>query len=115
MNDFISQAAEKANDILGMLLGLGMLAAGVWVVITLARMPGYRDLIEDWCAARQLRLVDMDRRWLFKGPFFLSPNGTAVFLLTVRDPLGTRRHYWARCGHWMFGMLMPEIHVLPAD
>jgi hypothetical protein len=115
MNDFISQAAETADNILGVLVGLTMLATGVWMVITIVRMPGYRDLIEDWCAARQLRLVDMDRRWFLKGPFFLSPNGTAVFYLTVRDPLGGRRYFWARCGHWMFGMFMPEIHVLPAD
>src|SRR5215203_5036492 len=112
MNDFVSNAVEKIGDILVTLMVLGVFAAGVWVFFVLARQPGYQQLIDDWCAARQLRLVNMDRRLFLKGPFFLNPNGTAVFYITVRDPLGYRRHFWVRCGHWIFGMLTPEIHVV---
>jgi hypothetical protein len=92
-----------------------VLFGAMWVLIRLARMPGCRQLIEEWCLDHHLRLVDMERRWFWKGPFFLSPNGTIVYYITTRDPMGQVKHFWARCGHWLFGMLAPELRIRPAD
>ncbi len=110
MNDEVIITGLPADLIVG-----AVLLGGVWVLICLVRMPGYHQLIEQWCLEHHLRLLHMERRWLLKGPFFLSPNGTAVFYITTRDAIGGVKHYWARCGHWLFGMLSPEIRVIPAD
>jgi hypothetical protein len=92
-----------------------ILTALFWIVLRILRLPSYSELIGEWCLSHQLRLVDLERRFLRAGPFLLSPNGTAVFYVTVSDPLGNQKHLWVRCGHWLFGMLIPELCIREAD
>ncbi len=94
---------------------LALIIAVGWAIYRLITRPSNRQLIAEWCARHQLRLLDSDRRYLRAGPFFLSPNGTAVYFVTARDGEGAEKHFWMRCGHSFLGALLNELRVRPAD
>jgi hypothetical protein len=112
---FGDDAVRYLFVLLGITAAAAIVIIGIWAAIHVIRQPSYRDLIGEWCVAHQMRLVDLERRYLRAGPFFLSPNGTAVFYVTVSDALGNEKHLWARCGHWIFGMLVPQLLIREAD
>lgn len=87
----------------------------VVILIKIARLPGYPELIDQWCRERQLQPVATERRYFWAGPFTWPTNGTAAFRITAVDQIGWEHHFWVRCGHWLLGMLKPEIRVQDAD
>jgi len=110
--------ADDALRYVGGLLIVATIAAAC--IILVAAIIGsfrtnYRSKIEHWCRTHELQLVSLDRRYLRTGPFFFSLNTTLVFYATVRDSSGIEKHLWIRYGNWMFGMLVPDLHVRTAD
>ncbi|HSI13484.1 MAG TPA: hypothetical protein VK961_15680 [Chthoniobacter sp.] len=112
---FVDDAARYFAALLGIVVFAMIVCGFVWLGIRLASLPSHRDLIGKWCSAHGLRLAAMEKRWFWKGPFFFSPNGTVVFYVTAYDRSGTERHLWVRVGHWLFGILVPELRVSTAD
>jgi hypothetical protein len=79
----VKSIIETAFHLLaGLLLVLTLVAVFItigWALYRLIRRSTPRQLVEEWCRTQHLTLIDMERRYLRAGPFFLSPNGTAVF------------------------------------
>lgn len=86
-----------------------------WILDLAGKQSSYHKMIDDWCQHRALRLVTMERCWFWTGPFFLSSRSAAVFYVTVCNASGKEKHLWMRCGHWILGMLRPELTVQEAD
>jgi hypothetical protein len=71
-----------------------------------------RQLLEGWAGRQGLDLVDVEVRFLRRGPFFwTTSNGQLVYYVSLRDGSGEIRRAWVRCGGWFFGMLSDNVDV----
>jgi hypothetical protein len=65
------------------------------------------------CAARNgYRLLNFERRTLFRGPFFLlTSQRQTVYHVTVQTSDGQTRHAYTRLGGWFTGLLSDDVDV----
>jgi hypothetical protein len=69
-------------------------------------------LIRRWAARNGYRLVDFERRALFRGPFFLfTSQGQTVYRVTVQMPDGKTRNGYTRLGGWFTGLISDDVAV----
>ena len=71
-----------------------------------------RSLLETWAAGNGYTIVDAQRRYLFRGPYFwFTSNGQDVYRVTVRTAGGGVRSGYVRCGGFWMGMLSDKVTV----
>lgn len=71
-----------------------------------------QSILDRWAESNGYRLIDSERRWMRKGPFFWrSSKGQTVFYVTVEDRQGHVRHGYVRCGGWLLGLLSDQATV----
>jgi hypothetical protein len=71
-----------------------------------------RDILEEWAEREGVRLIEADRRWIWRGPFWWrSTEGQAVFRVVVEDRAGRRRRGHVRVGGWWLGLFSNEATV----
>src|SRR4051794_40229994 len=84
----------------------------IGVVVWTWRKGRARAMLDVWAATQRLRLLEVEPRTLFKGPFFLtSSRGQAIYRITVQDSQGAVRQGYARCGGWFLGLLADQVEV----
>jgi len=71
-----------------------------------------RRVVEAWARSSGFELLEADRRFLRRGPFWWrNPSHQQVFRVTVRDGRrGTRRGYVC-VGGWLTGMFSEKLTV----
>lgn len=75
-------------------------------------MKRSRDLLNMWADENGLRVVDSERRYMRRGPFFWTTGkGQEVFYVTVQDQSGQARNAYVRCGGFWFGLLSNNVDV----
>lgn len=79
------------------------------IVMWVLQFQRGETLLDRWAASNGYTLVHSEYRHLAKGPFFFrSGKGNAVYRITVKDPHGTVRSGYARCGGFWLGMWLSE-------
>jgi hypothetical protein len=70
------------------------------------------SMVEQWARDNGLTLVEVERRYMFHGPFWWrTGKGQAVFRVTVRDASGQVRHGYVRVGGFFLGLLSDQVEV----
>ena len=70
------------------------------------------SMVEQWARDNGLTLVEVERRYMFHGPFWWrTGKGQAVFRVTVRDGSGQVRSGYVRVGGWFLGLLSDQVTV----
>ena len=86
------------------------------MLFLIARLSKSRMMVEEWAEHEGYHLLNAERRWLLRGPFFfLSDKEQDVYYVTVADAAGQIRHAYIRCGGWFLGMLSDQISVRWAE
>lgn len=71
-----------------------------------------RKMVEQWARDNGLELVNVERRFMFRGPFWWrTGKGQEVFRVTVRDGAGHVRSGYVRVGGWFLGLLSDQVTV----
>jgi hypothetical protein len=67
-------------------------------------------LLRQWAERNDYRLVNVERRNFFRGPFFWNTSkGQVVYRVTVEDPVGNERSGYLRLGSWVWGLFSDEV------
>jgi hypothetical protein len=70
-----------------------------------------RSMLERWAERDGYRIIEVDYRNVFGGPFFwTSSQGQTVCRVTV-DAKGVVRTGWVRCGSWWRGLRSEQVEV----
>ncbi|HWE04935.1 MAG TPA: hypothetical protein VG326_21185 [Tepidisphaeraceae bacterium] len=60
-----------------------------------------KTTIELWARENHVCVLECDRRWLLRGPFFWTTGRTkSVYRITVQCPDGRVQEAWIRLGGW---------------
>jgi hypothetical protein len=87
----------------------GVFALSYYAIRTYQRAA---DLLAQWATSNNYRIIESDRRYLRKGPFFLtSSQSQIIYRVTVQDPNGNTRRGWVRCGSFLFGSWQNVVDV----
>lgn len=72
-----------------------------------------RELLDGWAQREGLQLLQVERRYMRRGPFFWSTSkGQEVFFVQVLDSRsGQVRPAWVRVGGWWRGLLSDQVDV----
>jgi hypothetical protein len=71
-----------------------------------------RSILEQWASDNGYQILHSEKRTLFRGPFFwTSLTHQTVYYVKVRDPDGTIRTGWVRCGSWWLGLMSDKAEV----
>jgi hypothetical protein len=96
------------------------MAVGVLVVFLLAAVVvswiwavhRSREILDRWAAEHGFELLEVERRHLFRGPFFWrTGKGHQVFRVSVADERGIVRHGYVRVGGWWGGLFSDQAVV----
>ncbi len=75
--------------------------------------PRARILVRRWAERNGFELLDLEHRFLFKGPFFWNHSKyQPVFRVRVRDRRGDEHLGWVRCGGSLIGVFADETSVI---
>jgi hypothetical protein len=88
--------------------------AVIAIAITSLRWQSRRsnDLIDQWAAANNLRILQKESRLMFRGPmFWTTSKNQTVYRITAVDQYGNQRSGWVRCGGWWWGLHSDKITV----
>jgi hypothetical protein len=70
------------------------------------------DMLTSWAFANDYLLITFERRYFFKGPFFLSFDpGQMVYFVEIQLKNGKVKPAYVKCGHPLFGMLVDEVEI----
>jgi hypothetical protein len=96
-----------------MLAVIGVLAVVVVIALSMAWTAGRsREILDRWAAANGYTILEAERRYLRRGPFFLrSGEGHQVFHVALRDAGGRTRGGYVRIGGWWLGLLADKVVV----
>ena len=86
-----------------LMFGLNLCLAVVVVRAWRGHADEARAALSRWVASEGLSLVDAERRWLRRGPFWLASGSRAVFRVSVGDGHGQQRAGWVCLGSWARG------------
>lgn len=85
------------------------------VLIPLAlrwRFRRSKELLGRWAKTNGFDILAWERRWFFKGPFFVrSSNDQMIFHVTVENAEGKIRSGYVRVGGWFRGLFSDQISV----
>ncbi len=97
-------------DVLPALAVLAVVAlVGLSIYWTLARSQA---LLDRWAEREGLRLLEVQRAWFWRGPFWLRSNqGHQVFRIRAEDDQGRTRRGYVRVGGWFAGILSDQVTV----
>lgn len=71
-----------------------------------------RQVLQTWAESKSYDLLEADRCWLWRGPFWLRSNqGQQVFRVLVKDGEGRTRRGHVRVGGWFRGLFSDEVSV----
>jgi len=91
------------------------LAAGLMVLVAAFvawHLTRSRGMLAHWAESNDYRLINQERRYFFKGPYFWScGRGQEVYRVEIEDKAGQERSGWVRCGHWFWGSFRDEVAV----
>jgi acetamidase/formamidase len=90
-----------------MVLFLGLIVLSLWWTSSRSR-----EILDGWVAENGYTLLDAERRWFLRGPFFFfAGKGHEVFRVEVRDAEGSTRRGYVRVGGWWLGLLSDKVAV----
>jgi hypothetical protein len=96
-------------------LFLLILVVGLVLALSAYAVGAYRhgaQILEQWAADNNYRIIETDRRYLRKGPFtWTSSQSQIIYRVTVQDPQGNIRHGWVRCGSFILGAWQNDVDV----
>ena len=70
------------------------------------------NLLEDWAARNDYRIIHKEYRWFRRGPFFwFTGRGQIVFRIEVADREGLQQNAFVRVGGFFLGMLSNNVEV----
>jgi hypothetical protein len=92
---------------------VGFLLFGVFLIfITRWQIRRGREMLVPWCAKAGYELIDVDHRYLFRGPFFWrASKSQMVYKISARERGGRVRSGYARCGGYWLGVFTEEVDV----
>ena len=91
-----------------LIVGVAALAIGMWVW----SRGRAASMLERWAAANGLRLLAVEHRTFFKGPYFWTASKHQwIYRITAQYPDGSVRQGWVRCGGWVLGLLTDAVDV----
>ena len=69
-----------------------------------------RTALEKWAVQNDIWIVEMDYRFLRRGPFFWTvfARNQTIYRVTVADRNGNKRQGWVRCGDWFWGVFFSD-------
>ena len=90
---------------------LGVAAAVFFVALLWAwHFRRSRDILRRWADENGYELVSVERRFVFRGPFWWrTAKGQEVFYVVVRDSAGHCRNAHVRVGGWFTGLLSDQV------
>lgn len=94
----------------GALLFVAFIALAIWVWVRGERRAV--EHIEQWAADSGYRVGMVQRRWLWKGRFFMrATRYQRVYDVSFVDKNGHVRGAQVRVGNWLLGALVGEVRV----
>jgi hypothetical protein len=84
--------------------------AAVWIGLVIWRAEW---MLRVWAARNDLEIVEKKERTCSARALsvFWGGGTRPVYLVTVRDKTGSVRRAWVACGHWYWGVLLPDVKV----
>jgi hypothetical protein len=96
-------------------IGIGLVVVIMLVFVGLSlwwRFSRSTNMVEQWASDNGLELINVERRFMFRGPFWWRTNkGQEVFRVTVRDGSGQVLHGYVRVGGWFLGLWSDQVTV----
>ena len=96
-------------------IGIGLVVVIILVFVGLSlwwRFSRSTNMVEQWASDNSLELVNVERRFMFRGPFWWrTGKGQEVFRVTVRDGSGQVLHGYVRVGGWFLGLWSDQVTV----
>jgi hypothetical protein len=84
----------------------------VCVVVLLSQIVRGDNLLQSWAERNGFRIIDSQRRFFRRGPFFWTTGGgQTVFYVCVEDAAHNRRSGFVRCGDWGVGTFSGNVEV----
>jgi hypothetical protein len=74
----------------------------IWLMLDLSS-SNLRACVEQWATKAGYKILTLERRWFFGGPFIIVARGQAVARLQIQAADGTVSTVWARCTMNPFG------------
>jgi hypothetical protein len=68
-------------------------------------------IVKQWAHDNDMELIEVQRRFLRRGPYWCTGNCQDVFRVTVRDGSGQERSGYVRVGGWLLGLLSDQVDV----
>ena len=92
---------------------VGVVIFGVMLVLVLWQGSKSKQLIEEWAREKQFKLIRVQERSFWKGPFFWTTNARkqVVYFVVVEDREGRERRGWIRCGGKAMGVFSDHFEV----
>lgn len=103
--------SEQAILLVLLVPGLSILVILFTVLVSLwlaRRLERLNALPLEWAERHGFRILERDRRFFFRGPFFFSSGYADVSRLTVQDRQGSRRTGWVKIGAGPLGSLLSD-------
>ena len=70
------------------------------------------SIMEEWAGRHGYTILDRQRRYLRRGPFFWwTSRGQVVFRVAIRDRDGRLRQGWVRVGGFFLGLFSDQVEV----
>lgn len=86
--------------------------AVVGVLLMVWHVSRSRTTLEQWAADHGYELLQAERRYLRRGPYFWTTSkGQEVFFIVVKDAGGNTQSGWARVGGFTLGQLSQKVSV----
>ena len=96
--------------ILFLLFSIAVAIGGSWLFHVAGKKKSHR-LLREWAGSKGIELIEIEEPLFDAGPFTLRCSKVhRVFRIRVRAGSG-EKVLWVRLGHWLLGLLRPEVTV----